>query len=85
MKYIKGLIISIVLFLFTTGNTFAQCAMCKAVAENAVDEGGYGIAAGLNIGILFIMVIPYILLSILVLVFFRKQVGGFWKSFNNIH
>ena len=63
----------------------AQCAMCRAVAEDAVDENGFGIAAGLNSGIVFLMGIPYILLAILFLVFFRKQIGGFWRSFNNIH
>lgn len=63
----------------------AQCAMCKAVAENAQGDEGYGIANGLNSGIIFLMGIPYILLATLLIVFFRKQIGGFWRSFNQIH
>ena len=83
---------SIVLFFVLLAVTFlgtvdatAQCAMCKAVAENAQDEAGYGIANGLNSGIIFLMGIPYILLATLLIVFFRKQIGGFWRSFNQIH
>ena len=62
----------------------AQCAMCKAVAENA-QEDGYGLGNGLNSGILYLMGIPYFLLGTLFFVFFRKQISGFWKSFNQIH
>lgn len=78
-----ALISTFMLFLFPL-ETEAQCAMCKAVAENA-DQGGYGLATGLNNGILYLMGIPYILLTVLFVVFFRKQIGGFMRSFNDIH
>lgn len=83
----KSFLIAGLLFTFflATGEMNAQCAMCKAVAENSIDDGGFGIAAGLNNGILFLMAIPYILLGTLFFVFFRKQIGGFIKAFNNIH
>jgi len=43
---------------------FAQgCSMCKAVAETSV-AGGNPQGAGLNAGILYIMVFPYILIGI---------------------
>lgn len=74
-----------IIFFASTVGSMAQCGMCKAVAENGIDENGFGIAAGLNNGIIFLMGIPYILLTILILVFYRKQFFGFWKSFNNIH
>ncbi len=80
-----GLLILAIFFLGFLQDVDAQCAMCKAVAEQGVDENGYGVAAGLNSGIIFLMGIPYVLLAILVLVFFRKRFMGFWKSFNNIH
>ncbi|MFZ9055845.1 MAG: hypothetical protein ACO2ZL_08560 [Flavobacteriales bacterium] len=49
----------------------AQCVMCKAVAEDSADDGGLG--AGLNRGILYLMAIPYILLSALFFVIYRKR------------
>ena len=38
----------------------AQCSMCKAVAESA-NDGGFG--AGLNYGILYLMLFPYLIIS----------------------
>jgi hypothetical protein len=49
----------------------AQCVMCKAVAEDSADDGGLG--AGLNRGILYLMAIPYILLSALFFVIYKKR------------
>ena len=85
MKGFGKIILMVGLVLFAVSDSIAQCAMCRAVAEDAVDENGFGIAAGLNSGIIFLMGIPYVLLAVLFLVFFRKQIGGFWRSFNNIH
>jgi hypothetical protein len=51
----------------------AQCVMCKAVAEDSAEDGGLG--AGLNKGILYLMAVPYILLSALFFVIYRK-----WKA-----
>lgn len=63
----------------------AQCAMCKAVAEQSGDSEGWGLALGLNSGIMLLMFVPYLLLATLFIVFFRKQISGFLKSFSNIH
>jgi hypothetical protein len=38
----------------------AQCSMCKAVAESA-NDGGFG--AGLNYGIMYLMLFPYLIIS----------------------
>jgi hypothetical protein len=60
----------------------AQCAMCKATNESAMDEdSGFGI----NEGIIYLMGIPYILLGILGFMFFRKKIGGFLKEMREIH
>lgn len=81
----KAFIATFLLVLLASAQSMAQCAMCKAVAESGIDDNGNGVAAGLNIGIIFIMGIPYMLLSIVILVFFRKRFIGFWKSFSQIH
>lgn len=58
--------------LFMTFKASAQCAMCKAVVEN----GGQEMAEGINSGITYLMVIPYILVAILgyVLYKYKKKV-----------
>jgi hypothetical protein len=41
---------------------YSQCAMCKAVIESDLAAGG-SIAKGINNGILYLIVIPYLLLA----------------------
>jgi len=63
----------LVVLLFFVQDLYSQCAMCKAVAEEEVAEEGY---SGINAGILYIMIIPYIILFIV----FRKKIFGFFKE-----
>ena len=61
-------IVSIV-FLFIAVNASAQCAMCKAVVEG----GNETIAEGVNNGITYLMVFPYILVGILFYFIYRHK------------
>lgn len=49
--------------LFNVDLSAQGCSMCKAVAETSV-AGGNTQGAGLNAGILYIMVFPYILIGV---------------------
>ena len=62
-------------FLVYKAGAFSQCAMCKAVAEDTDVEA----QGSLNAGILYIMVIPYIILFFA----FRKKISGFIKEFRS--
>ncbi|MBX7108372.1 MAG: hypothetical protein K1X61_06980 [Chitinophagales bacterium] len=60
---------TLVAFLFTLvlltgsfGLASAQCAMCKQSAESSLKEGSTD-AKGLNIGIMYLLVIPYALVG----------------------
>lgn len=57
----------------------AQCAMCRATAESATENVDKGIGEGLNDGIVYLMLLPYLLLIITGAVFFRKQIASFLK------
>ena len=46
--------------------------MCKAVAETSV-AGGNTQGSGLNAGILYIMIFPYILIGVGVFLWFRRR------------
>ncbi|MDO9273930.1 MAG: hypothetical protein Q7T92_00085 [Lutibacter sp.] len=50
-----------IIFLFSIQMANAQCAMCKAVVES----GNPSEAEGLNSGILYLMIFPYILVAAL--------------------
>ena len=50
----------------------AQCAMCKAIAESN-SQGGGDIAAGLNSGILYLMIFPYLIIGAVAYAFYRQR------------
>jgi uncharacterized membrane protein len=50
----------VVCFLFFGISSNAQCAMCRAALES---EGNTAKAQGVNDGIVYLMVIPYILIA----------------------
>jgi amino acid transporter len=75
----KNLILS-AFFVIVSLTASAQCAMCRATAESASQNSGGNIAEGLNSGIVYLMLIPYILLTVVVLVFFRKKIINFFKA-----
>ena len=84
-EIIKYSFFIVAILLIFTIDVQAQCAMCKAVAEDGASQANGGVASGLNKGILYIMAVPYVLILTAGLVFFRKKIGGFFKDFNAIH
>lgn len=75
----KRSIILAVLFLFVNApKLFAQgCSQCKMLAEqgNGLDENNF--AGNINGGILYLMLMPYLILMFL----FRKPIIKFVKGF----
>lgn len=66
MKRIFLLIVAVLSF---TQPLLAQCAMCRMQLENNVSNGSPGIAAGINTGIIYLLVMPYISIAV---------IGYFW-------
>jgi len=67
MKHLNKIILLITALAISSSAT-AQCAMCKATAESSKDVGG-----GLNAGIEYIMLFPYILLVLFVFIAFSNK------------
>lgn len=65
----KKIILFLVFSFFTLSNAFSQCAMCKAVVEN----GDVDMAEGVNNGITYLMVFPYLLIGFLFFVIYRNR------------
>jgi hypothetical protein len=63
-------IILLVALLLIPSLSEAQCAMCRAVLES---EEGQKTAEGINDGIVYLMAIPYILVSALFYFVYRKM------------
>ncbi|MGB0838326.1 MAG: hypothetical protein ACPGRE_09515 [Flavobacteriaceae bacterium] len=64
----KKVVLSL-LFLAVGFVSNAQCAMCKAVVES----GDNSMAEGLNGGIMYLMVFPYLLVGVLIYFLIRRK------------
>ncbi|WP_044203506.1 hypothetical protein [Flammeovirga sp. OC4] len=69
---LKKIFLSIAISILSTVSLFAQCAMCRATVENNISDGSSAVGAGLNNGILYLMVMPYIIISSIVYLWYRK-------------
>ena len=67
LKYL----LSVILFLVVQVSSWAQCAMCRASVENNVSNGDTSIGAGLNNGILYLFVMPYLMAMIIGYLWYR--------------
>lgn len=80
MKKLFFIFILVAVFVFINSEAIAQCSQCKLLAEqsgNPADDKLLGDSGGNNINsaILYIMAVPYIILSFL----FRKQIKRLFK------
>ena len=66
----KYLLVFALVFSNTT-YSYSQCAMCKAVVEN----GDVTMAEGINNGITYLMVFPYLLIGVLFYFIYRYKKG----------
>ncbi len=68
MKRALPILALVVVLLFLSMGADAQCAMCQATAESSRDAGASA-ADGINKGVLYILVMPYIIMG---------TIGYFW-------
>lgn len=68
---IKSIWVILVTLIFCSVEVFAQCPMCRAAAEQNLASGGEA-ARGLNNGILYLLITPYLIVSLLGLIWYYK-------------
>ncbi|RRB10756.1 hypothetical protein [Larkinella knui] len=73
MKIWKSFLAIVVLYLLTFTDTFAQCAMCRGTVESTMSNGRNHVAVGLNTGILYLLVTPYLLVAIIIFLWLRTS------------
>lgn len=72
----KGIIklgLALCIWFVAATTSWAQCAMCKAAVENNISEGSAGLSAGLNTGILYLFIAPYLLVTLIGLLWYWKS------------
>lgn len=71
-KYFLLLFIS-ALFLFANLDVYSQCAMCKAVATSNVDSKQNNVGKGINKGVMYLLVTPYLLVGASIIYIYRNR------------
>lgn len=69
----KKLLLLLALLVFTQIDAVAQCAMCRTTVESSISTGRTNIATGLNIGILYLLSAPYLLVGAIAFLWFRQS------------
>ena len=77
MKNLNKIILGLALVFFWSYNSMSQgCSQCKLLSEQGSELNEASFGNNLNMGILFLMTIPYLLLMFL----FREQIGVFFRK-----
>jgi hypothetical protein len=69
----KVLFLTALVVLLALGDSMAQCAMCRATVGSNLSEGRGVIGTGLNFGILYLLLTPYLLVGGLFFFWFRAS------------
>jgi hypothetical protein len=73
-RFFKFFFLTLIFLLISIGNeAFAQCAMCRGSLESSVSEGTTSIAAGINKGILYLLVMPYLIMGTLAYLWYKNS------------
>jgi hypothetical protein len=64
------------LTILTANDALAQCAMCRSSLENNFSNGDPGIAAGINIGILYLLALPYLAVIVIGVLWYKSSKNG---------
>ena len=62
-----------VVSIVVSPDLMAQCAMCRGTVESTVSNGRSVIASDLNIGILYLFIIPYLLVAAIGYLWYRNS------------
>jgi hypothetical protein len=70
---LKAICLTLLLAMMAGAEAWAQCSMCRAVTNSNMQNDDF-VGTGLNPAIIYLMILPYVLLSVIAFVFFRKQI-----------
>ena len=59
----------LLLLALNVTEAYAQCAMCRGTVESSMGNGRNNVGVGLNTGIMYLFVMPYLLVA---------AIGYFW-------
>ncbi len=74
MKNLLSKFVSVLLLLvFSTSQLWAQCAMCRGSVESTMGNGRNDVGIGLNTGIMYLFVMPYLIFCVIGYLWYRNS------------
>ena len=73
MKKMMILCVAFLLFCISTETVNAQCAMCKGAVETNMSTGRNVIGNGINAGIAYLFVFPYLIVGVIAYLWYRNS------------
>lgn len=80
MKIRRILYLTLMLLVLQGHSVLAQCAMCRATVENNVSNGEIGIGAGLNFGIMYLFIMPYLAIMVIGYLWYKNSKANAQKK-----
>lgn len=59
--------------MLTVPSVMAQCAMCRGTVESSMGNGRNNVGVGLNTGIIYLFVMPYLLVAVIGYMWYRNS------------
>jgi len=63
----------LLLFALSSTDTLAQCAMCRGSVESSMGNGRNNVGVGLNTGIMYLFVMPYLIVGVIGYLWYRNS------------
>ncbi len=77
----KRTVLIILSLLLAEVDAWAQCAMCKTTIVNNVSNGELSLAEGLNFGIMYLFITPYLAILVVGILWYKKSKNHAKKKF----
>ncbi|CAG5008614.1 hypothetical protein DYBT9275_04318 [Dyadobacter sp. CECT 9275] len=61
------------MFLVAGQESYAQCAMCRGSVESSMGNGRNNVGIGLNTGIVYLFVMPYLIVAVIGYLWYRNS------------
>ena len=73
MKKVKIIFGFLLIFVLSTTDLWAQCAMCRGSVESSMGNGRNNVGVGLNTGIMYLFVMPYLIVGVIGYLWYRNS------------
>lgn len=72
-KKLKYIFLSLLLTVLCQAHALAQCSMCRASMENSLSQDSDQFSSGLNTGILYLFIMPYLIIAVIAYFWYKAS------------